>query len=246
MQGKYIEKITLKREPDSGYLASLPVIRGLRKKRSLAFSNDVTFLVGENGSGKSTLMEAIAVCCGFNAEGGSRNYRFSTRETHSKLADCLTVTKTAFFRDGYFLRAESFYNAASYLEDLDKIPAAAPPILNSYGGDSLHCQSHGESFLSLVKNRFSGNGLYLLDEPEAALSPTGLFELIAQIGRLIKNRSQLIIATHSPILMAFPGAEIYLLSGEEILSLPYDQTDHFRIYRRFLADPESILREILQ
>lgn len=246
MQGKYLEQIALKRNPPEGsYLCGLPAVTALKKKRSLRFSKDVTFFVGENGSGKSTLIEAIAVACGFNAEGGSRNFRFATNETHSPLCDCLAVTRTAYPRDGFFLRAESFYNAATYLDQLDDIPAAAPPLIGSYGGVSLHCQSHGESFLSLVRNRFSGQGLYILDEPEAALSPAGLFGLISEMGRLVRQNSQLIIATHSPILMTFPDAEIFALSGEELHSVSYEETDHFRIYKRFLEDPDSILKEIL-
>ena len=239
-------RVTLKKEPpEDSYLSELPAVKALKKRGSLSFDKDVTFFVGENGSGKSTLIEAIAVACGFNAEGGSRNFRFSTNATHSSLCDCLTVSKTAYPRDGFFLRAESFYNAASYIDEIDAVPAAAPPVIESYGGVSLHAQSHGESFLSLVRRRFRGNGLYILDEPDAALSPAGLFGLIAEMGRLVNNRSQFLIATHSPILMTFPDAEIYWLSDDEISSVSYRETDHFRIYKRFLEDPESILSELL-
>ncbi len=200
---------------------------------------------GENGTGKSTLVEAIAVACGFNAEGGTRNFSFSTAATHSPLHACLTVARTDYPKDGFFLRAESFYNAASYLEELDAIPAAAPPVLQSYGGISLHHRSHGESFLSLVKDRFGGKGLYILDEPEAALSPTRLMTLLIEIDRLVKAASQLIIATHSPLLMAYPGARILELSEEGIHPVDWRDTEHYLVTRRFLGDPEGMLQEIL-
>ena len=152
------------------YLHDVPAVRYLEAAGRLEFHSDVTFLVGENGVGKSTLLEAVAVACGFNPEGGSRNFSFSTRETHSELGAALTVVRSAYPQDGFFLRAESFYNAASYIDTLDEIPALSKALSSVYGG-SLHEKSHGESFLALVQNRFRGHGLYLLDEPEAALSP---------------------------------------------------------------------------
>lgn len=172
----------------------------------------VTFLVGENGSGKSTLLEAIAVSCGFNAEGGTRNFTFSTRATHSELGEYITVAKRRYPRDGFFLRAESFYNVATNIDEMDEEPSFSPRLIDSYGGVSLHSQSHGESFLALVQNRFGGEGLYLLDEPEAALSPTRQLTLLGEMHQLVERNSQFIIATHSPILMAYPGARIYELS----------------------------------
>ena len=228
MRQNYIRGVRLKTpvEPDS-YLHSLPAVRHLAQVEALTFSRAVTFLVGENGTGKSTLLEAIAVAAGFNAEGGTRNFSFSTSSTHSPLHRHLTLIKDAFPKDGFFLRAESFYNAASYIDALDEIPAGRPPISASYGGKSLHKQSHGESFLALVQNRFGGDGLYLLDEPEAALSPTRLMTLMAHLHALVQKRSQFIIATHSPMLMAYPGAQVYELSAAGIRPVDYRETEHY-------------------
>jgi predicted ATPase len=186
----YLIDITLRRDNVPSweeYPFSLPVMRTLE---TLSFHPDVTFLIGENGMGKSTLLEAIAQLARFNPEGGSKNTLFSTRETHSNLADYLKSGKSFKSpKDGFFLRAESFYNVASYIDDLDYAEA--------YGGKSLHEQSHGESFLSLLNFRFHGNGLYLLDEPEAALSPSRQLAVLSLIHRLVKANSQFIIATHS-------------------------------------------------
>lgn len=165
---KYISRIALKSgERLEPYLRELPAVQRLLSGKPLSFSSDITFFVGENGTGKSTLLEAIAVACGFNAEGGSRSFDFSTSRTHSNLYESLVVSRQAYPKDGFFLRAESFYNAATYIDRLDE---ELPGLTRSYGGVSLHRQSHGESFFSLVQNRFGGRGLYLLDEPEAALS----------------------------------------------------------------------------
>lgn len=202
----------------------------------------VTFLVGENGSGKSTLLEAIAVACGFNAEGGTRNFTFSTRATHSELGEYITVARRRYPRDGFFLRAESFYNVATNIDEMDEDFSYGPKVIESYGGVSLHHQSHGESFLALVQNRFGGNGLYLLDEPEAALSPTRQLTLLGEMHQLAERDSQFIVATHSPILMAYPGARIYQLSEDGIEPVQYQETEHYQLTRRFLEDPERMLR----
>jgi Predicted ATPase len=220
------------------YLNTLPVIAHLQKHKSLPVKSDVTFFVGENGTGKSTLLEAIAVAAGFNAEGGTKNFDFSTNNTHSELCEHITLVKSKYPKDGFFLRAESFYNAASYI---DKIGAAG-----NYGGKSLHRQSHGESFLSLVQNRFGSNGLYLLDEPEAALSPSKLMTLMVEINALIKENCQFIIATHSPMLMTFPKAQIYEFSENGIASVDYRETEHYRITREYLENPERMLRYLLE
>ncbi len=212
--------------------------------RGLEFLSRVTFFVGENGTGKSTLLEAIAVAYGFNPEGGSKNYRFATSESHSGLWENLTLVKHRFPKDGFFLRAESFYNVASYIDELDAEPAATAPLIASYGGRSLHRQSHGESFMSLIENRFGGHGLYLLDEPEAALSPMRLFALLAEMKRLVDLDSQLIIATHSPILLAFPGAEILEFSEDGIRKIAYRDTEHYQTTLRFLENPDKMLRAI--
>ena len=226
------------------YLRDVPAARYLEAPGRLEFHSDVTFLVGENGVGKSTLLEAVAVACGFNPEGGSRNFSFSTRETHSELGAALTVVRSAYPKDGFFLRAESFYNAASYIDTLDEIPALSKALSSVYGG-SLHEKSHGESFLALVQNRFRGHGLYLLDEPEAALSPMRLLTLMGEIDRLTEAGSQFIISTHSPILMAFPGAEVLEITGAGIRPVPYCETEHFTVTRSFLENPERMLRILL-
>lgn len=243
MNRRYIQEVFLNEPlaPES-YLNTLPAVRYLQEGNRLAFSKDVTFLVGENGTGKSTLLEAIAVACGFNPEGGTRNFNFSTRATHSELWKHLTISRASYPRDGFFLRAESFYNAATYIEELDEVPSFAPPLIGSYGGVSLHQRSHGESFLALIQNRFGGEGLYLLDEPEAALSPSRLLTLMAQINQLAKADSQFIIATHSPILMAFPDACLYQLTETGIKQVDYRETEHYCLTKRFLNDPERMLR----
>ncbi len=246
MRRNYISGIRLKMPVDAAsYLNDLPVVQYLSQAKLMEFPNAVTFLVGENGMGKSTLLEAIAIAYGFNPEGGSRNFNFSTNASHSELYRHLTLVKSAYPEDGFFLRAESFYNAASYIDLLDSIPARRPPITTSYGGKSLHKQSHGESFLALVANRFSGNGLYLLDEPEAALSPNRLMTLMVHINALVGQNSQFIIATHSPILMAYPGAQVYELAQAGIRPINYRDTDHYQLTRRFLENPEKMLHYLL-
>ena len=243
---KYISDILfLNKLDENSYLNDLPVIKFLSKERQLTFSSNVTFFVGENGTGKSTLLEAIAVAYGFNAEGGSRNFTFSTNATHSELFKHIEVGKKGFAKDGFFLRAESLYNVATNIDDLDKLPSFDAPIIGGYGGVSLHNQSHGESFLSIVQNRFFGNGLYILDEPEAALSPMKLLTLMAEIDKLVKKNSQFIIATHSPILMAFPNAEILEFSQDGIKKVNYQDTEHFQITKNFLNNPEKMLHYLL-
>ena len=209
----------------------------------LRLEKPVTFLVGENGTGKSTLLEAIAAAWGFNPEGGTRNFRFSTARTHAELYRSLVLQRGPRRpRDGFFLRAESFYNVATEIDRLDEIA----PLKGAYGGRSLHEQSHGESFLARVLNRFSGSGLYLLDEPEAALSPARQLTLLAEIHQLVSNDSQFIIATHSPILMAYPGAHIWQLSAEGIESVSYEETEHYQLTRRFLENPRRYLEYLLE
>jgi predicted ATPase len=177
----------------SVYPFSLPAICELKK---IEFDPKVTFIIGENGSGKSTLLEAIAIAWGFNPEGGSKNFNFSTRSSHSGLHNYLRLAKT--FRrpkDGFFLRSESFFNVATNIEQMDAEPSIGPPIINSYGGRSLHEQSHGESFLTLLTKRFGKEGFYILDEPEAALSPMRQMAALRRIHELVKSGSQFIIAT---------------------------------------------------
>lgn len=234
---QYLSEIGLKRgEVDSfeSYPFSLAAVRALE---TLELHPAVTFFVGENGSGKSTLLEAIAVACGFNAEGGSKNFRFGTRESHSELHRFLRVSRgLPRPSDGFFFRAESFFNVATEVENLGL----------SYGERSLHEQSHGESFLALMMNRFRGNGLYLLDEPEAALSPQRQLAILTRIHDLVGGNSQFIIATHSPILMAYPDAWIYEFSQSGIERVAYEDTEHYRITRSFLANPQRMMRILFE
>ena len=185
--------------PADSYTLAIPALRSLE---NLDFPCPVTFFTGENGSGKSTLLEAVAVAYGFNPEGGTRNFQFSTRDTHSDFSSALRLRKGVKKpQDGFFLRAESFYNVASKVDDYAAESIGRINYLDYYGGRSLHCQSHGESFLALMQNRFHGHSLFILDEPEAALSPQRQLTALLMIGRLAAERSQFIIATHSPILL---------------------------------------------
>ena len=244
----FISSISIRENlPADSYLNELADIKSLRAIGRLNFTKRVTFLVGENGIGKSTLIEAIAVNQGFNPEGGTINFRFSTEDSHSELHRYLRVQKgMAARRDGFFLRAESFYNVASSIDQMDRTPSPGPRIIDSYGGVSLHRQSHGESFMSLVANRFGGKGLYILDEPEAALSPARMLELMCHIHELEKRHSQFIISTHSPILMAYPGAELLYLTEEGIRSVSYRETEHYQITRRFLNAPEQMCKYLFR
>lgn len=227
--------------PPQEYVAHLPVVRYVMEKGSFKLTKPVTILVGENGVGKSTLLEALAVALGFNPEGGTVNYSFATADSHSPLHRYLTVSRgVKRNRDGYFLRAESFYNAASYLDELEHTPGCGG-VLSSYGGKSLHHQSHGESFMSLVANRFGGQGLYLLDEPEAALSPMRQMELLCHMNELVKQNSQFIISTHSPILMTYPDADLWELSHDGMRQVSYRETEHYQLTRKFLENPERML-----
>lgn len=237
MDKYYIHEIKMNNCNDSTYISSLPIVNYLKKVERLSFSQNVTFLVGENGTGKSTLIEAIAVCAGYNAEGGSKNFNFSTKQTVSNLHQYITIVKKAYEKDGFFLRAESFFNVASQVDNLKL-------NIDGYGGKSLHEQSHGESFLSLIQNRFWGYGLYLLDEPEAALSPLRQFTLLTEINRLAENNSQFIIATHSPILLAFPNAAIYQITQNGIEKVEYENCEHYLLTKEFLNNPLSFIRHL--
>lgn len=224
------------------YPYNLPAVRGLVE--SLEFHPRVTFLVGENGSGKSTLLEALAVALEMNAEGGGRNFQFSTKASHSPLHESIRLARGVRRqpRDTYFLRAESFYNVAS---EVDRLEREGPGLLDSYGGRSLHEQSHGESFLALFRDRFRGDGLYLLDEPEAALSPARQMGFLALLHDLVGVGSQFVIASHSPIILAYPDAWIYVLGEAGPRRTAYKDTEHYRITRYFLDHTEKMLGEIL-
>ena len=233
----YIKGMRLSGVPHGDYPFNIPAVRYLQRAGGISLEKPVTFFVGENGTGKSTLIEAIAVAMGFNAEGGSRDFYFDTRNTHSDLYEHLQLIKSVRPTDGFFLRAESFYNTASYLEDNS--------TLIRYGGVSFHEQSHGESFLALVINRFEGNGLYILDEPEAALSPQRLMSLLVAIDELVTANSQFIIATHSPILMAYPNAEILQFTENGIDKVSYRETEHYKITKQFIDTPERMIKYLL-
>ncbi|HYH65574.1 MAG TPA: AAA family ATPase [Urbifossiella sp.] len=221
---------------------TLPAVRGLGR---LAFHPKVTFFVGENGSGKSTVLEAMAVGLGLNPEGGSRNFNFNTHASHSRLDEALRVAKSHRHpADSYFLRAESYFNVASEIERLDKDPHGGGRIIDAYGGRSLHEQSHGESFFALFRNRFRGCGLYLLDEPEAALSPTRQLQFLATLHDYCGRGSQFVIATHSPLILAYPDATIFRFGPEGIAPVAYTETEHYLVTRGFLANPERALREL--
>ena len=220
------------------YPYSIPAIRALG---TLKFNPKVTFFMGENGSGKSTLLEAVALALGFNSEGGSRNFRFATRRSESDLWRCLRVVKgVGRPRTGYFYRGESFFNVATEIERLDE-GGGGPPLIDSYGGMSLHERSHGEAVIALVKNRFGEQGLYLMDEPEAALSPSRQLELLRLIRERVRQGCQFVIATHSPILLAYPGALLYELFEHGIRPRRYEETEHVQLTRAFLNDPEGFL-----
>lgn len=214
---------------------------------TLALHPKATFFVGENGTGKSTLIEAIAVAFGLNPEGGSRNFSFATRESHSDLGRYLRLVKGIRKpKDSFFLRAESLFNLATEIERLDREPAFGPKIIESFGGQSLHEQSHGESFFAVFRQRFRGDAFYVLDEPEAALSPMRQLAMLRILHELTRAGAQFIIATHSPILMAYPDALLYELTAEGVSPVDYQVTEHFQTYRDFLRNPDKMLRILLE
>lgn len=219
----------------NSYLREIEAIKDLNE---LVFDNPVTFLVGENGSGKSTLLEALAIAYGFNPEGGTLNYSFSTYDSHSQLHDAIIVSKG--YRQakwGYFLRAESFYNVATKEEDY------ADP---SHPSEKYHEQSHGESFLALVQAQLSPDGLYLFDEPEAALSPQRQLALLTEIYSFAKRGSQFIIATHSPILLGLPGAQILSFDDSGVHPCEYEETESYKVTELFINNKERLLENLLK
>ena len=232
--------------PAVGYPFDLAVVAAVRAAGRWNLDPAVTFLVGDNGSGKSTLVEAVAVAAGFNPEGGSANFRFTTRGTESPLGEHLKIVRGVRKpRTGFFLRAESFYNVATEIENLEQVRPGL--IASSYGGRSPHERSHGESFLALAVHRFGPDGLYLLDEPESALSVQGCLALLRRMVDLVAAGSQFLVATHSPILLAYPGATIWQVDAQAGLrQVAYDYTDPVQLHRGFLADPARYLHHLLR
>lgn len=249
----YISGIRLRDEiPEDNYLSDLSVIKNLKAMGELTFDKPITFFVGENGIGKSTLIEAISVKFGFNPEGGTKNYNFHTKRTHSNLNEYLTLIKTYnFAKHGYFLRAESLYNAFSYYDytwaeqGTDNNYYDYLNLNNDESPFSLHTMSHGEGFLSTIAG-FLPNGVYILDEPEAALSPNGIMKLMCHMDKLVKKGCQFIVSTHSPILISMPNSTIYQITEEKIEKVNYDQTEHFIITRKFLNNPSQMLKYLLE
>ena len=242
---RFLRSVTFRpdAEPCPGYPFDIPAVRAIDR---IDFHSSVTFLVGENGSGKSTLVEAVAVSMGMNAEGGSQNFNFTTRASHSPLADMLRPVRGAQRpKSRFFLRAESYFNLATNIEDLDREPGGGPPIIANFGGRSLHEQSHGESFMALMLHRFGANGFYVLDEPESALSPARQLAMLVRMHQLVAAGSQFVVATHSPMLMAYPDARIYRLDADGVAQCALRETDNFRITRDFLHDPEARVARLL-
>lgn len=239
MKKPFIRSVSLTPFEENSYISQLPIVEYLHSIKSLEFSKPVTFFVGENGTGKSTLIEAIAVCAGFNSEGGSKNFNFETASNVSNLHKYLNITKADYEEDGFFLRAESFFNVATQVDELGL-------SLDGYGGKSLHAQSHGEGFISLVQNRFRGKGLYILDEPESALSPLTQLTLLVEFKRLVEAGSQFIISTHSPILLAFPNSTIYQISDTGIEQVKYKDCDHYILTKEFLISPEQFMTNLFE
>lgn len=244
---QYLRSIYLRRELISHYDRfpfNLPVIQDLDE---LAFHPNVTYIVGENGMGKSTLLEGIAISFGFNPEGGTLNFNFSSYDSHSNLDQYLRLVKgVQRAKDHFFFRAESFYNVATNIEELDREGSSGRRIIDSYGGKSLHEQSHGESFFAAFNERFSGNGLYILDEPEAALSPLRQMSMLARINELVNDGSQFIISTHSPILMAYPYAKIIQLTEAGLQEVALEETSHYSIMKQFFENRDRLLHHLFQ
>jgi len=233
----YLRSILLQDGFDSEtYPFSIPAISQLNE---LEFHEDVTFFVGENGSGKSTVLEAIALLMGFSAQGGTKNFCIDDASGLSQLQNFLKAKKSyAHPKDGYFLRAESFYNLASYMDQTG--------YLAGYGGKSLHQQSHGESFMATLLYKFRGKGMYLMDEPEAALSPLRQMAALVRIHELVQDGSQFIIATHSPILLAYPSSKIVVFDSDGLHEDQYENLEHFSVTRDFLNNYPRRLEQLFE
>ncbi|WP_085993970.1 AAA family ATPase [Oceanobacillus senegalensis] len=244
---QYIRAVRLKREQISSFDTfpfHLPVIRNFKE---IQFHPNITYIIGENGMGKSTLLEGIAIEFGFNPEGGTLNFNFATYDTHSNLDQYLRLVKGINrARDHFFFRAETFYNVATNIEEMDQVLSYGGKVIDSYGGKSLHEQSHGESFFATFTKRFQGNGLYILDEPEAALSPLRQLSMLSRINELIHQGSQFIISTHSPIIMAHPDANIIELTENGMQEVRLEDTHHYSIMKQFFEDKDRLLHHLFQ
>ncbi len=216
------------------YPFDIPAVRAIDQIR---FHPNVTFFVGENGSGKSTVLEALAMALGFSPEGGTLNVKLQTVESVSMLHEAIQLARAPGIKpyDQYYLRAESFFNLATYMDEVG--------YLSGYGGRSLHQQSHGEAFMAVLTHKLRGHGFYLLDEPEAALSPTRQLAALRAIDQLVDAHSQFIIATHSPILLAYPHARIIQFDRDGVHEIAYEDTEHYFITRDFLNHyPQRLAR----
>lgn len=227
-------------ESSRAYPWSIPAVRRLG---TLELHPKVTFFAGDNGSGKSTVLEGIADLAGFGEQGGSKHFNQAAHRYWSDLGRALEpVRGVRREKDGFYLRAESFFNVATTVDELEK---EQPGLIRHYGGRSLHRQSHGESFLALAANRFAGEGLYLLDEPEAALSPSGQLAFLRVLRLQTQGcGSQFVIATHSPIIMAYPDSRIYRFSADGIATVGYEATEHFELTRDFPNHRERYFRRL--
>ena len=234
----YLRSISLKRDAVPSFAAYPFDIPAISSLETIEFHPDVTFFVGENGSGKSTLIEAIALALGFSPEGGTKNVRLETSQTTSTLHEYLKIVKSfASPKDNYFLRAESFFNVATYMDSTG--------VLQAFDNKPIHARSHGEAFLAVLTQKLRGNGLYIFDEPEAALSPMRQLAALSRIHQLVKNGSQFIIATHSPILLAYPNARILKLDEQGSKEVDYEDTDHYAVTKDFLNNRERMLGYLL-
>lgn len=236
MNNQLIRKVSIdwNKIADDSYLRGIEALQGVSE---LEFNKPITFFVGENGSGKSTLLEAMAIACGFNPEGGSKNYRFSTYNSHSELCNAMQIRKGyRQVRWGYFLRAESFYNVATKEEDY--VDADHPSA-------KLHEKSHGESFLAIALEKLTPEGLYFLDEPEAALSPQRQLTLLMQLYDCAKQGAQFMIVTHSPILLGIPGADIWTFDQGPVHACKYEETDSYQVTEMFINSRERLLKRLL-
>lgn len=231
------------------YPFSLNIVKNLKE---ITFTTKVTFLVGENGTGKSTILESIASKAGFGLEGGSKNINFKTSQEYTysaatDLARQITLSWRQKHQNGYFFRAESFFNIANYIDYLAKECGGPEKAFAGYGGKSLHEQSHGESFLAFFQNRLGDGGFFILDEPEAALSPQRQLALLTIINNMCKqSNAQFIIATHSPILLAYPNATIYSCDSGILTKISYEETEHYKITKNFLNNPELYLKHLFK